>query len=71
MLKLRQIRHDPDAAESGRSRVFSFEKDVLPVAVQRGMGIQGMKSTANSKLLHSSLKDCLSYVLSLPIHSLR
>ena len=30
-----------------------------------------MKSTANSKLLHSiSLKDCLSYVLSLPIHSL-
>ena len=48
---------------------LSFEKNVLPVAVQRGMGIQGMKSTANSKLLHSiSLKDCLSYVLSLPIH---
>jgi hypothetical protein len=35
------------------------------------MGIQGMKSTANSKLLHSvNLRDCLSYVLSLPIHCL-
>src|SRR5712692_6832494 len=50
---------------------LSFEKMVLPVAVERGMGIQGMKSTANSKLLHSiPLKDCLTYVLSLPIHCL-
>jgi predicted aldo/keto reductase-like oxidoreductase len=50
---------------------LSFEKMVLPVAVERGMGIQGMKSTANSKLLHSvNLRDCLSYVLSLPIHCL-
>ena len=50
---------------------LSFEKNVLPIAVERGMGIQAMKSTANSRLLHSiSLKDCLSYVLSLPIHCL-
>jgi predicted aldo/keto reductase-like oxidoreductase len=50
---------------------LSFEKLVLPVAVERGMGIQGMKSTANSKLLQSiALKYCLSYVLSLPIHCL-
>lgn len=50
---------------------LSFEKNVLPVAVERGMGIQGMKSTANSKLLHSiTVRDCLSYVLSLPIHCL-
>jgi predicted aldo/keto reductase-like oxidoreductase len=50
---------------------LSFEKNVLPVAVERGMGIQGMKSTANAKLLQAiSLKDCLSYVLSLPIHCL-
>jgi hypothetical protein len=49
----------------------SFEKNVLPVAVERGMGIQGMKSTANAKLLQAiHLKDCLSYVLSLPIHCL-
>jgi predicted aldo/keto reductase-like oxidoreductase len=48
---------------------LSFEKNVLPIAVARGMGIQGMKSTANSKLLQSiALKDCLSYVLSLPVH---
>src|ERR1039457_3635163 len=42
---------------------LSFEKLVLPVAVERGMGIQGMKSTANSRLLHAiPLKDCLTYV---------
>src|ERR1700736_3786859 len=50
---------------------LSFEKNVLPVAIERGMGIQAMKSTANSKLLHSiTVRDCLSYVLSLPIHCL-
>jgi uncharacterized protein len=48
---------------------LSFEKMVLPVAVKRGMGIQGMKSTANAKLLNAlSLKECLTYALSLPIH---
>ena len=50
---------------------LSFEKMVLPVAVGRGMGIQGMKSTANSKLLHTiPLKDLITYTLSLPIHCL-
>ena len=50
---------------------LSFEKMVLPVAVERGMGIQAMKSTANAGLLSElHLKDCLSYVLSLPIHCL-
>jgi len=50
---------------------LSFEKNVLPVAVERGIGIQAMKSTANAKLLQAiPLKDCLSYVLSLPIHCL-
>lgn len=50
---------------------LSFEKQVLPVAVQRGMGIQGMKSTANAKLLQRfSAKQCLTYTLSLPIHCL-
>jgi predicted aldo/keto reductase-like oxidoreductase len=49
----------------------SFEKKVLPVAIERGMGIQGMKSTANAKLLQAfHLKECLWYVLSLPIHCL-
>jgi uncharacterized protein len=50
---------------------LSFEKNVLPIAVERGMGIQGMKSTANSKLLQElHIRDCISYVLSLPIHCL-
>jgi predicted aldo/keto reductase-like oxidoreductase len=48
---------------------LSFEQDVLPIAVKRGMGIQGMKSTANAKLLKAiTVTDCLSYALSLPIH---
>jgi len=50
---------------------LSFEKMVLPVAVERGMGIQGMKSTGNAGLLSGiHVKDCLGYVLSLPIHCL-
>jgi aryl-alcohol dehydrogenase-like predicted oxidoreductase len=48
---------------------LSFEKLVLPVAVERGLGIQGMKTLANAKLLQAlSVRDCLSYVLSLPVH---
>jgi predicted aldo/keto reductase-like oxidoreductase len=50
---------------------LSFEKDVLPEAVKQGLGVQGMKSLANAKLLQSfSVKQCLNYVLSLPIHCL-
>jgi aryl-alcohol dehydrogenase-like predicted oxidoreductase len=48
---------------------LSFEKLVLPKAVERGLGIQAMKTTANAKLLQAfSLKDCLHYALSLPVH---
>lgn len=48
---------------------LSFEKQVLPIAVERGMGIQGMKNFANAKLLQNfSAPECLCYVLSLPIH---
>lgn len=47
---------------------LSFEKLTLPVAVERSMGIQGMKNFANAKLLQSfSVEECLSYVLSLPV----
>ena len=47
---------------------LSFEKLTLPVAVERGMGIQGMKNFGNGKLLQTfGAKDCLNYVLSLPI----
>src|SRR2546426_10202722 len=48
---------------------LSFEKLVLPVAMERGMGIQGMKNFGNAKLMQNfSARDCLTYVLSLPIH---
>ena len=48
---------------------LSFEKLVLPVALEHGLGIQGMKNFCNGKLLQSfSVKDCLAYVLNLPIH---
>lgn len=48
---------------------LSFEKQVLPIAVERGMGIQGMKNFGNAGLLAEfSVRECLSYVLSLPIH---
>ena len=48
---------------------LSFEKQVLPIAVERGMGIQAIKSTANAGLLSvMHVKDCLNYVLSLPVH---
>ena len=41
---------------------------MLPVAVKRGMGIQGLKNFANAKLLQSlSAQECLNYVLSLPV----
>jgi len=50
---------------------LSFEKMVLPKAVERGLGIQAMKSTGNAGLLSDlALKECLTYVLSLPVHCL-
>ncbi len=50
---------------------LSFEQIVLPEARKRGLGIQGMKGLANAKLLQSlSVRQCIQYVLSLPIHCL-
>ena len=50
---------------------LSFEELVLPLANERGLGIQGMKGLANAKLLQSlSVRQCIQYVLSLPIHCL-
>lgn len=47
---------------------LSFQNLTLPVAAQRGMGIQGMKNFANAKLMQRfSANECLSYVLSLPV----
>lgn len=50
---------------------LSFETIVLPEAQKRGLGIQGMKSLANAKLLQTlSVRECIQYTLSLPIHCL-
>jgi predicted aldo/keto reductase-like oxidoreductase len=48
---------------------LSFEEITLPVAVQRGIGIQAMKVFGNAFLLRVlNAEECLRYALSLPIH---
>ena len=48
---------------------LSFQKITLPLAVERGMGIQAMKVFANAFLLRVlNAEECLRYTLSLPIH---
>ncbi|MBI2760560.1 MAG: aldo/keto reductase [Chloroflexi bacterium] len=47
----------------------SFEARVLPVLVERGIGVLGMKPMAAGKLLESGVvapEECLRYALSLP-----
>ena len=47
---------------------LSFEKLTLPVAGERKMAIQGMKSLGNAKLLQNfAARECLGYALSLPV----
>jgi uncharacterized protein len=48
---------------------LSFEKEVLPAARERGIGIQAMKVFGNAFLLRVlSADECLRYALSLPVH---
>ncbi len=48
---------------------MSFEEQVLPVAVKMGIGIQAIKIFCKGYLLRAiSTRDCLRYVLNLPIH---
>lgn len=47
---------------------MSFTEKVLPLAVERGIGIQAIKVFANAFLLRVlSVEECLRYALSLPI----
>lgn len=47
---------------------LSFEKNALPAASQRGLGILGMKIFGNAFLLRAfSAGDCLRFTLSLPV----
>ncbi len=48
----------------------SFEKKVLPVLVERGIGVLGMKSMAWGRIPQSgavTARECLRYALSLPV----
>ena len=50
------------------SPAMSFEKTALPAAVERGLGIFGIKVFGNAFLLRTfSVGDCLRYSLSLPV----
>ncbi|HET9958996.1 MAG TPA: aldo/keto reductase [Polyangiaceae bacterium] len=47
----------------------SFEKEVLPVLVEQGIGVLGMKSMADGRILKAGVvspEECLRYALSLP-----
>ncbi len=47
---------------------LSFEKTALPRAQEYGLGILGIKTFANAFLLRQlSVRDCIAYVLSLPV----
>jgi uncharacterized protein len=47
----------------------SFEKTALPVAVEKGIGIQAIKVFCKAFLLRAlSPTECLRYTLSLPVH---
>jgi len=47
----------------------SFERNVLPVLIERGIGVLGMKSMGSGDILKSGVvkaEECLRYALSLP-----
>jgi aryl-alcohol dehydrogenase-like predicted oxidoreductase len=49
---------------------MSFERTVLPLALEKGMGVIAMKTTGVGQLMTQNvapLTDCLNYVWSLPI----
>jgi predicted aldo/keto reductase-like oxidoreductase len=49
---------------------LSFEKTALPVAMEKGIGMLGMKIFGNAFLLRGfSVRECLGYTLSLPVHA--
>jgi len=73
VVELLQLYNDWDATLIPLNPVdpeyMSFEKIALPAVVERGLGIQVMKSLGNGKLLTSmTARDCINYALSLPTH---
>ena len=73
VVELLQLYNDWDATliplNPADPEYMSFEKIALPAVVERGLGIQVMKSLGNGKLLTSmTARDCINYALSLPTH---
>ncbi|MFC1717126.1 aldo/keto reductase [Candidatus Poribacteria bacterium] len=50
----------------------SFTKGILPILVERGIGVIGMKSLAGGGILETDIspREAISYTLSLPVHAL-
>ena len=60
----------PLSLTDGANAEMSFERTVLPLAIEKGMGVIAMKTTGAGGLIEgkvASLADCLKYVWSLPI----
>ena len=71
VVELLQLYNDWDATliplNPADPAYLSFEKIALPAVVERGLGIQVMKSLGNGQLLTSmTARDCINYALSLP-----
>lgn len=62
----------PLSVTDGARAKFSFERQTLPAAVEKGIGVQAMKTTGVGAIEGvgiSSLDESLRYVWSLPIHT--
>lgn len=60
----------PLSITDGANSEMSFERTVLPLAIEKGMGVIAMKTTGVGELMKQNvapLGDCLNYVWSLPI----
>jgi uncharacterized protein len=60
----------PLSAVDGSNRQKSFERDTLPLAQKKGMGIIAMKTLSAGQVLRqkaATLEECLRYVWSLPV----
>lgn len=60
----------PLSVTDGANAEMSFERTVLPLAIEKGMGVIAMKTTGAGGLIEGKvapLADCLNYVWSLPV----
>lgn len=60
----------PLGVADGANRAKSFEKETLPAAREKGLGVIAMKTLGVGRFLKqktATLEECLAYVLSLPI----